>query len=104
MPRCPCTPVLTCSADRYDFNTECYCGPGVEVDDNGTCIGEGSEDNLLGEWGEWWLDLNSPACRANVHEVQRARIRAARAKGCDGLDPDNVDSVSSFFSDSALLQ
>lgn len=38
--------------------------------------------------------VHSDSCKANIKEVQLARIKSAKAKGCDGLDPDNVDSVS----------
>lgn len=57
------------------------------------CIGTGKSKNLLGEWNEWWLDIHSDKCKQNVLPIQAARIAAAKAKGCDGLDPDNVDSV-----------
>lgn len=48
----------------------------------------------MADWNEWWLDIHSPSCVANVENVMTARIKAARDKGCDGVDPDNVDSVS----------
>jgi len=38
--------------------------------------------------GEWWLNTNS----ANVRTIMTARIDQALAKGCDGVDPDNVDA------------
>lgn len=37
--------------------------------------------------GEKWLDLNS----TNVRSIMAARIKLASEKGCDGIDPDNVD-------------
>lgn len=37
--------------------------------------------------GESWLDTNS----ANVRAIMTARIELAASKGCDGVDPDNVD-------------
>ncbi|KAK2629989.1 hypothetical protein QTJ16_000809 [Diplocarpon rosae] len=37
--------------------------------------------------GEWWLDTRS----ANVRSIMAARIDFAKSKGCDALDPDNVD-------------
>lgn len=46
------------------------------------------------DWDEYWLDIHSENCKANVQTAQAARIAAAALKGCDGMDPDNVDSVS----------
>jgi hypothetical protein len=48
----------------------------------------------MDDWDEYWLDLHSETCKANVKTVQAKRIKEAAAKGCDGMDPDNVDSVS----------
>jgi hypothetical protein len=45
--------------------------------------------------GEYWLDLNSK----NVRSIMSKRIELAATKGCDAVDPDNVDgyvSLSSF--------
>ena len=45
----------------------------------------------LGGWpGEHWLDIRSPGVRA----VHAARLDLAAAKGCDGVEPDNVDGYS----------
>ena len=48
----------------------------------------------MSDWNEWWLDIHSDSCKANVQNVMEGRIKAAKSKGCDGVDPDNVDSVS----------
>ena len=37
--------------------------------------------------GERWLDLGS----SNVRRIMAARIALAASKGCDAIDPDNVD-------------
>jgi len=37
--------------------------------------------------GERWLDIRDPG----VREVQAARLDLAAARGCDGVEPDNVD-------------
>ena len=37
--------------------------------------------------GEWWLNTSSP----NVRRIMTQRLRLAASKGCDGVDPDNVD-------------
>ncbi|WVR04888.1 hypothetical protein IAU60_001900 [Kwoniella sp. DSM 27419] len=78
--------------DKLSFKPECYCGPGVKVDKDGKCTGKGASNNLLGEWGEWWLDLHHPTCLDNIKGVMTARIQEAKRKGCDAVDPDNVDS------------
>lgn len=44
--------------------------------------------NPLKGWsGERWLDTRS----ANVRRIMSARLDLAAAKGCDGVEPDNVD-------------
>uniref|UniRef100_K3X8A1 Glycoside-hydrolase family GH114 TIM-barrel domain-containing protein n=1 Tax=Globisporangium ultimum (strain ATCC 200006 / CBS 805.95 / DAOM BR144) TaxID=431595 RepID=K3X8A1_GLOUD len=50
----------------------------------------------LPEWeGEYWLDTRN----AKVREIMKARIQLAKQKGCDGVDPDNVDAA---FNDSGF--
>ncbi|MCG8392334.1 MAG: endo alpha-1,4 polygalactosaminidase [Pseudomonadales bacterium] len=45
----------------------------------------------LGNWpGERWLDIRSQ----NVRHIMADRIALAADKGCDGVDPDNVDGYS----------
>lgn len=47
--------------------------------------------NALNGWpGERWLDTRS----ANVRSIMQARLDLAAAKGCDGVEPDNVDGFS----------
>ncbi|KAL9576818.1 MAG: hypothetical protein Q9212_006791 [Teloschistes hypoglaucus] len=43
---------------------------------------------LKGWPGEWWLDTNSK----NVRKLMSDRLDLAVRKGCDGVDPDNVDA------------
>ncbi|KAK3172532.1 hypothetical protein OEA41_005854 [Lepraria neglecta] len=38
--------------------------------------------------GEWWLQTNS----ANVRKIMLARLDQAVLKGCDGVNPDNIDA------------
>lgn len=40
---------------------------------------------------ERWLNLSSP----NVHSIMKKRIEMAAKKGCDAIDPDNVDGFVS---------
>lgn len=45
----------------------------------------------VGNWpGEYWLDIRMP----EVLDIMRARLDLAVEKGCDGVDPDNVDAYS----------
>lgn len=44
---------------------------------------------------ERWLDIRS----TRVHDIMRARLDLAREKGCDGVEPDNVDG---YQNDSGL--
>ncbi|KAJ1663017.1 hypothetical protein EV178_005382 [Coemansia sp. RSA 1646] len=44
--------------------------------------------SALDGWaGEKWLDVSS----ANVRTIMQKRLDLAKTKGCDGVDPDNVD-------------
>ncbi len=38
--------------------------------------------------GERWLNTNS----TNVRNIMSARLALAKSKGCDGVDPDNIDA------------
>lgn len=49
-------------------------------------IGQG----LDGWPGEFWLNTSSP----NVRNIMTARLQLAARKGCDGVDPDNVDAFN----------
>jgi len=46
--------------------------------------------NLDGWEGERWLDIRS----ANVHSIMAIRLDLAVTKGCDGVEPDNMDGYS----------
>ncbi|HEY0843811.1 MAG TPA: endo alpha-1,4 polygalactosaminidase [Noviherbaspirillum sp.] len=51
----------------------------------------GDMGNSLDGWaGERWLDTRS----ANVRQVMQKRLDLAKAKGCDGVEPDNVDGYT----------
>ena len=45
---------------------------------------------LAGWPGENWLDIRS----ANVRKIMQARLDRAQARGCDGVEPDNVDGYA----------
>jgi len=43
----------------------------------------------LDDWeGEYWLNINSD----KVRKIMVERMKLAKKKGCDGVDPDNVDA------------
>lgn len=47
--------------------------------------------NTLDGWqDERWLDVRS----ANVHSIMQARLVLAKNKGCDGVEPDNMDAYA----------
>jgi hypothetical protein len=56
--------------------------------DNFTAADYGKE--LDGWPGEYWLNTSSP----NVRNIMTARLQIAKDKGCDGVDPDNVDGYA----------
>lgn len=44
--------------------------------------------NVVDGWPqEHWVDVRSPAIR----EIMKQRMDEAQSKGCDGIDPDNID-------------
>ena len=47
-------------------------------------------NNLDGWPGERWLDTTS----ANVRSIMEKRLDLAKSKGCDGVEPDNVDGYT----------
>lgn len=54
-------------------------------------FGAGDMGRPLDGWvGERWLDTRS----ANVREIMKARLQLAKDKGCDGVEPDNMDAYS----------
>ncbi|KAJ5937333.1 hypothetical protein N7454_004633 [Penicillium verhagenii] len=68
----------------------CYFSAGTYEDwrkDAGEFNSSDLGDNLDDWPGEKWLDTNSQ----NVRRIMRQRLDLAQAKGCDGVDPDNID-------------
>jgi hypothetical protein len=56
---------------------------------------DGDLGHNLDDWpGEKWLRLGNE----NVRDIMKKRIDMAKQKGCDGVDPDNVDGYVSFVS------
>jgi len=73
----------------------CYFSAGSYEDwrDDADQFEDADLGNDLDGWpGEKWLDLNSE----NVRRIMKTRIELAAEKGCDGVDPDNVDAYVSL--------
>lgn len=68
----------------------CYFSAGTYEeyrDDKDKFLPEDLGDTVEGWEKERWLDVRSP----NVHRVMESRLDLAKEKGCDGVEPDNVD-------------
>lgn len=82
--------------DALKFTPACYCGAGQAYNKaDGLCK---TTKNKMDGWNEWWLDIKTPTCLANIKPIMAARIKAAKDKGCDGVDPDNMDSYANEVS------
>lgn len=71
----------------------CYFSAGTYEDwrPDAQKIPEGVRGNNLADWpGERWLNVASD----QLKPVMTARLDLAKQKGCDGVDPDNVDGYS----------
>lgn len=78
-----------CRVDSADFDPACFCADGEVTEDGCT-----SSTHKMDDWEEWWLDLHTETCKTDALARMNARMARAKEKGCDGVDPDNVDSVS----------
>ncbi len=68
----------------------CYfsAGSAEKWRDDFTLFSEKELGNVMNDWpDERWLDIRSE----NVKRVMEQRIRLAAQKGCDGIEPDNID-------------
>ena len=81
----------------HEKNTDnrviCYFSAGSSEDwreDNSQFEDGDMGDGLDGWAGERWLKTSSP----NVRRIMEARLDMAKEKGCDGVEPDNVDGYS----------
>lgn len=67
----------------------CYFSAGSSEDwrDDYRNFTKSDKGNCMTGWaGERWLDVRSPT----VFKVMQERIRMAKRKGCDAIDPDNM--------------
>lgn len=92
--------------DLYDTSTDtidalhaagravvCYFSAGSAEDwrDDYSSFTSSDKGNELDGWpGEYWLDTTS----ANVRSIMVTRMQLAKTKGCDAVDPDNVDAYT----------
>ncbi|MFC4157867.1 endo alpha-1,4 polygalactosaminidase [Chitinimonas lacunae] len=71
----------------------CYFSAGTFEDwrPDGAGFPEAALGKPLADWpGERWLDIRHPT----VRQIMLDRLGLAQQKGCDGVDPDNVDGYS----------
>jgi hypothetical protein len=71
----------------------CYFSAGSREDwrDDADAFPPTALGRPLDGWpGERWVDVRDPG----VRDVMRARLDLAAARGCDGVEPDNVDAYT----------
>jgi hypothetical protein len=73
--------------DANQFPQDTYCSPGENCAQSVHILGDWCE---AGGSCEWWLDHRKPAVRT----VMAQRLQLAKDKGCDAVEPDNVDAWS----------
>lgn len=74
-------------SDASQFPSDTYCSPGEDCNESIHIMGDWCES---GGSCEWWLDHRKQAVRT----VMEARLQLARDKGCDAVEPDNVDAYA----------
>ena len=69
----------------------CYFDTAYEPGRPDSALLDPHKHNPVTGWpGQYWLDVRVPA----VVDVMKARIALAQSKGCDGIEADDVDSLS----------
>ncbi|KAL4903361.1 glycoside hydrolase superfamily [Aspergillus multicolor] len=79
------------SLKSQGINVICYFSAGTYENwrEDASSFSSSDLGAALPDWeGENWLDLRSD----NVRAIMSSRLDTAKAKGCDGVDPDNVDA------------
>jgi hypothetical protein len=99
------SPALIQSLQNTGKKVICYFSAGSWEDwrDDKNDFDAGDLGNTLDGWeDERWLDIRS----STVHLIMKTRLDLAVQKGCDGVEPDNMDGYinSSGFSLTALDQ
>lgn len=94
------TSAATIAELKKDYRVICYFSagtregwrPDVKEFEEGD-FGGAVEGGPNGAWpDETWLDVTSE----NVRRIMKGRLEKAREKGCDAVDPDNIDGYVSF--------
>jgi endo-alpha-1,4-polygalactosaminidase (GH114 family) len=76
---------------KQDAKVICYFSAGTYEDwrPDANKFTDSDFGNALEDWpGERWLNLHS----SNVRKIMQSRLDLAKQKGCDGVDPDNIDA------------
>ncbi|MCA9666483.1 MAG: endo alpha-1,4 polygalactosaminidase [Myxococcales bacterium] len=70
----------------------CYFSAGSYEDwrPDASSIPAAARGKKLDGWNELWLDVR----HAGVRDVMKKRLALAKQKGCDGVEPDNVDGYA----------
>ncbi|KPC54652.1 endo alpha-1,4 polygalactosaminidase [Amantichitinum ursilacus] len=88
------TPTATIAALKAQGrHVICYFSAGTAENwrSDYTQFAAADQGNGLANWpGEYWVDTRS----ANVRSIMQTRLALAQSKGCDGVDPDNVDGYT----------
>jgi len=74
----------------------CYFSAGsIESDRPDTSLFPSSiKSNKMDGWPEYWIDISQLLTEPKLKQIMINRMDLAVQKGCDGIDPDNMDSYS----------
>jgi len=88
-------------SDASNFLPACFCGAGTTKLNSKTGVCPTTDNKMYDpdsppdeQWNEWWLDIKTPSCVTNIQKVMAARMQTAKNKGCDAVDPDNMDGYA----------
>ncbi len=70
----------------------CYFSAGSYEDwrPDAASIPQAARGDKMSGWNELWLDIRA----TSVRDVMKKRLDLAKSKGCDGVEPDNVDGYN----------
>lgn len=78
--------------DLSSIPDSCFCGPSSTY--NKSTQKCSSDQSKLDGWDEYWFNVRDATCLSKIKPVMSARMKTFKAKGCDGVDPDNMDSYA----------
>lgn len=81
------------SLQQSGHKVVCYFSAGSYEDwrEDGDRFTAADLGDPMGDWpGENWLDIR----KQNVRDIMTDRLVLAKAKGCDGVEPDNIDGYT----------